>query len=159
MNVAGVGMRVVVAACPVDFRKGHDALATVVEHKLGPDPYSGMAVVFRPQRMDRMKVFDTNASPLAKTGLERIAELHVIEKKIRSKPPAMRQAVRWTESTPLVNRFGAWLDEQRPRVSPRSRSVRSSPASPTSGTGCWCSCTTGAWRWTRLRGEPDPAGR
>ena len=34
---------------------------------------------------------------------------------------ATRQAVRWTESAALVNRFGVWLDEQRSRVSPRSR--------------------------------------
>ena len=56
MNVAGTGMRVVVAKRPVDFRKGHDGLAAVVEHELGLDPYSGVAVVFRPKRMDRMKV-------------------------------------------------------------------------------------------------------
>ena len=56
MNVAGTGMRVVVATRPVDFRKGHDGLAAVVEHELGLDPYSGVAVVFRPKRMDRMKV-------------------------------------------------------------------------------------------------------
>ena len=48
-------------------------------------------------------------------------QLYAVEKKIRGKPPATRQAVRWTESAPLVNRFGVWLDEQRSRVSPRSR--------------------------------------
>ena len=67
------------------------------------------------------EVFDSNGSPIAKAGLERIAELYAIEKKIRDKAPATRQAVRWTESAPLVNRFGVWLDEQRSRVSPRSR--------------------------------------
>ena len=41
MNVAGTGMRVVVATRPVDFRKGHGGLAAVVEHELGLDPYSG----------------------------------------------------------------------------------------------------------------------
>ena len=41
--------------------------------------------------------------------------------RVRGKPPATRQAVRWTESAPLVNSFGVWLDEQRSRVSPRSR--------------------------------------
>ena len=56
MIIAGTGMRVVVATRPVDFRKGHDGLAAVVEHELGLDPYSGVAVVFRPKRMDRMKV-------------------------------------------------------------------------------------------------------
>ena len=56
MNVAGTRMRVVVATRPVDFRKGHDGLAAVVEHELGLDPYSGVAVVFRPKRADRIKV-------------------------------------------------------------------------------------------------------
>ena len=72
-------------------------------------------------RRGMKEVFDSNASPVAKAGLERIAELYAIEKKIRGKAPATRQAVRWTESAPLVNRFGVWLDEQRSRVSPRSR--------------------------------------
>ena len=67
------------------------------------------------------EVFDSDACPIAKAGLERIAQLYAIEKKIRGQPPATRQAVRWTESAPLVNRFGVWLDEQRSRVSPRSR--------------------------------------
>ena len=56
MKVAGTGMRVVVATRAVDFRKGHDGLAAVVEHELGPDPYSGVTVVFCPKRLDRMKV-------------------------------------------------------------------------------------------------------
>ena len=37
MNVAGTGIRVVVATRPVDIRKGHDGLAVVVEHELRQD--------------------------------------------------------------------------------------------------------------------------
>ena len=72
MNVAGTGMRVVVATRPVDFRKGHDRLAAVVEHELGLDPYSGVAVVFRPKRMDRVKVlwWDRTGLVLASKRLE-----------------------------------------------------------------------------------------
>ena len=66
-------------------------------------------------------MFDSNGSPIAKAGLERIARLYAIEEKIRGEPPAARQAIRWTESAPLVNACGVWLDEQRSRVSPRSR--------------------------------------
>ena len=72
-------------------------------------------------RRGMKEVFDSDASPIAKAALERIAQLYAIEKTIRGEPPATRQAVRWTESAPLVNRFGVWLDEQRSRVSPRSR--------------------------------------
>ena len=66
-------------------------------------------------------VFDSNGSPIAKAGLERIAQLYKIEDRIRGEKPATRQFVRWTESAPLVNAFGVWLDEQRSRVSPKSR--------------------------------------
>ena len=54
MIVAGSGLRVVVATRPVDFRKGHDGLAAVVEHELGLDPYCGVVFVFRPKRADRV---------------------------------------------------------------------------------------------------------
>ena len=67
------------------------------------------------------EVFDSNGSPTAKAGLKRIAQLYKTEDKIRGEAPATRQFVRWTESAPLVNAFGVWLDEQRSRVSPRSR--------------------------------------
>ena len=38
------------------------------------------------------------------------------EDKSRGEAPATRQFVRWTESAPLVNAFGVWLDEQRSRL-------------------------------------------
>ena len=55
MIVPGSGMRIVVATRPVDFRKGHDALAGLVGQELGLDPFSGV-VVFRLRRADRVKV-------------------------------------------------------------------------------------------------------
>ena len=67
------------------------------------------------------EVFDSNGSPIAEAGLKRIAQLYQIEDKIRGEAPATRQFVRWTESAPLVNAFGVWLDEQLSRVSARSR--------------------------------------
>ena len=50
------GTRVVVATMPVDFRKGHDGLAAVMQEELGLDPYSGVACVFRSRSGDRIKV-------------------------------------------------------------------------------------------------------
>ena len=47
MIVPGSALRIVVATRPVDFRKGHDGLAAVVEHELGLDRHSGVVVVFR----------------------------------------------------------------------------------------------------------------
>lgn len=49
-------VRVMVAAKPVDFRKGMDGLAAVVKAELGSDPYSGVVYVFRARRADRIKM-------------------------------------------------------------------------------------------------------
>jgi len=49
-------VRVVIATRPVDFRKGHDGLAAVAEQELGLDPHSGLVIVFRAKRADRVKI-------------------------------------------------------------------------------------------------------
>ena len=70
--VSLVGARILVASEPVDFRKGHDGLAAVVQNELGLDPYSGVAHVFRAKRGDRIKVpwFDGTGLVLAYKRLE-----------------------------------------------------------------------------------------
>lgn len=52
----GSGTRVVVAAEPVDLRRGHDGLITLVRALWGDDPYSGTLFVFLGRRRDRVKV-------------------------------------------------------------------------------------------------------
>ncbi len=37
-------VRIVIALKPVDFRKGHDRLASLAERELGLDPHSGIIV-------------------------------------------------------------------------------------------------------------------
>ena len=64
MIVPAQAVRVVVATKPVDFRKGHDGLAAVVERDLGLDPHSGLIVVFRSKRGDRIKVLLWDGSGL-----------------------------------------------------------------------------------------------
>jgi transposase len=49
-------IRIVVSAKPIDFRRGHDGLVALVQAELGLDPHSGVVVVFRSRRSDRMKV-------------------------------------------------------------------------------------------------------
>ena len=101
----------------VDGYPGHNRLAR-------PDRPGGAltrAACWIHARRGLKEMFDSNGSPIAKAGLKRIAQLYKIEAKIRGEAPATRQFVRWTESAPLVNAFGVWLDEQRSRVSPRSR--------------------------------------
>ena len=50
------GIRVMVATVPVDFRKGMDGLAVLVQEALRRDPFSGDIFVFRAKRLDRVKI-------------------------------------------------------------------------------------------------------
>ena len=49
-------MRILVATQPVDFRKGHDGLASLVQSTLKEDPFTGTVFVFRAKRADRLKI-------------------------------------------------------------------------------------------------------
>jgi transposase len=49
-------IQVLVATRPVDFRKGMNGLAAVVQEQLGADPFSGTIYVFRSKRSDRVKL-------------------------------------------------------------------------------------------------------
>ena len=49
-------LRVMVAARPVDFRKGAEGLAALVREAMGADPFSGTIYVFRARRADRVKL-------------------------------------------------------------------------------------------------------
>jgi len=48
--------RVVVAMRPVDFRKGMDGLAALIQAEHSADPFSGVVYVFRSRRADRVKL-------------------------------------------------------------------------------------------------------
>lgn len=50
------GARVLLASRPVDFRKGAHALAALAAEVLGADPFSGVVLVFRARRADRIKI-------------------------------------------------------------------------------------------------------
>jgi len=50
------GARVLLASRPVDFRKGAHALAALAADVLGADPVSGVVLVFRAKRADRIKI-------------------------------------------------------------------------------------------------------
>ena len=49
-------MRILVAVEPADFRKGIDGLAALAQQELRLDPFSGVALVFRAKRADRVKI-------------------------------------------------------------------------------------------------------
>ena len=56
MIVAGQRLPILVATQPVDFRCGHQALALIVQNTLRLDPHSGLTVMFRSKRGDRLKI-------------------------------------------------------------------------------------------------------
>jgi transposase len=49
-------VRVMVATRPVDFRKGAEGLAALVQEEMKADPFSGSVYVFRAKRADRVKL-------------------------------------------------------------------------------------------------------
>jgi transposase len=58
------GLKVFVATKPVDFRKGANGLALFAKEVLGQDPLSGVALVFRAKRADRVKILVWDGSGL-----------------------------------------------------------------------------------------------
>ena len=64
MIVPAQAVRVVIVTRPVDFRKGHDGLAALAQRELGLDPHSGLIIVFRSKRGDRIKALFWDGSGL-----------------------------------------------------------------------------------------------
>jgi transposase len=57
-------LRILVATQLVDFRKGHDGLAALVQSVLEEDPFTGTVFVFRAKRADRLKILFWDGSGL-----------------------------------------------------------------------------------------------
>ena len=66
------GVRILLATQPVDFRKGMDGLAALVQQVLRADPFQGDVFIFRARRADRVKllVFDGTGLVLYSKRLE-----------------------------------------------------------------------------------------
>jgi transposase len=64
MIAVPTGTRVLVATKPVDFRKGGDGLAALVQEMLEEDPFSGTIFIFRAKRADRVKILTWDGSGL-----------------------------------------------------------------------------------------------
>ena len=58
------GVRVLLATRPVDFRKGAHGLAALAAEVLGEDPFSGLVIVYRAKRADRVKLLVWDGSGL-----------------------------------------------------------------------------------------------
>lgn len=64
MIIAAQRLPILIATRPVDFRCGHNALAMMVQTELGLDPHSGITVIFRSKRGDRLKILVWDGSGL-----------------------------------------------------------------------------------------------
>ena len=72
----------------------------------------------------RRKFFDVHkamGSPIAAEVLRQIAELYVIEDRMRGKPAELRAAIRNTESRPLVEALKSYMEEQLGRLSGKTK--------------------------------------
>jgi transposase len=58
------GARILLATRPVDFRRGAHSLAALAAEMLGEDPFSGVVLVFRSRRADRVKILVWDGSGL-----------------------------------------------------------------------------------------------
>jgi len=57
-------VRILVATQPVDFRKGHNGRAALVQSVLKEAPFTGTVFVFRSKRADRLKILFWDGSGL-----------------------------------------------------------------------------------------------
>ncbi len=64
MIVPSQALKIVVATKPVDFRKGHDGLAALAERELDLKTHSGVVIIFRAKRADRVKILLWDGSGL-----------------------------------------------------------------------------------------------
>ena len=73
-------VRILVATQPVDFRKGHDGLAALVQSMLQEDPFTGTVFVFRAKRADRLKIlfWDGTGLVMAYKRLEETAQFEAL---------------------------------------------------------------------------------
>ena len=67
------------------------------------------------------EVFDRDGSEIAAEGLRRIAEFYAVEADIRGISPGQRLSARQARTAPLVTDFGDWLQDQRRKISSKSR--------------------------------------
>lgn len=52
----GTAVRIYISTQPIDFRKGMDSLAALVESEFDLSPFSGAIFIFRSKKRDRLKL-------------------------------------------------------------------------------------------------------
>jgi transposase len=98
---------------------GYAAYKQLVDRRGNRGP-AALAFCWAHWRRRFYEIAKTGPAPIAQEALTRIAALYAIEKRIRGRSAAERQAVREAESKPLVDDLKAWLENQLRRVSGKS---------------------------------------
>ena len=75
MIVPSLGVKVLIAMKPVDFRKGMDGLAALVRETLGANPFGGVIYVFRSKRAADFAEFAAQGLLLAREARDDRARL------------------------------------------------------------------------------------
>jgi transposase len=65
-----------------------------------------------------------HASPITTEALRRIAELYVVEREVRGKPPDVRRTVRREQARPLLDALHGWLQESLGQLSAKSETTK-----------------------------------
>jgi transposase len=102
----------------IDGYAGYNRLAKL--SRQGGDPVE-FAYCWAHCRRKLREVFDRDGSQIAAEGLRRIAEFYAIEAEIRGMSAQERLDIRQARTAPLIADFETWLDQQRAKVSPKSR--------------------------------------
>jgi transposase len=100
-----------------DAYAGYDALTAAKGGK--PTQITHVACMAHARR-ELFKVYEATKSPIAEEALRRIGELYAIEAAINGQSVERRQAVRQTQSKPLLEALHAWMLQQRRRLSGKS---------------------------------------
>jgi transposase len=107
MIYPGDAVPIYIATRPVDFRKGMDGLAALVEREFDLSPFSGAIFVFRSKRADRMKaiLWDGTGMVLVTKRLDQIkfvwpAVRDGVMRISRSQFEALAAGLDWTKVRP-----------------------------------------------------------
>jgi transposase len=116
------GVRILLAARPVDFRKGMDGLAALVQQALRADPFAGDVFIFRPRRADRVKILVYDGTGLCEPCSQNLCK----GGRLRGYRQCRRAA-----GTGALDRGVSWKRETLPRRS------RLGPSCPRPDAGDW----------------------
>jgi len=100
----------------VDAYQAYDRLAAE-----RPDGSVVLAHCWAHARRKFYEFEQATGSPIAAEAIRRIGELYAVEAEIRGRPPDERRRIRQQKSAPLCATLRAWLEDQRPRLSGKSK--------------------------------------